>query len=301
VIVPFNSSTQQISVYNYAGSTDVVADLDGYFAPALPSDLEPTTCVPTGYTSTLTFHVTPVGSDHFQLMYGAGNTGNISNTAGAGVVTSDLLGIGVPNASVTPPSPPGTYTITWDSNVPITGTGDGFTVLSYVVTGIYSASCPEYYPGSLYVGLIAPHRIVDTRFDSGSTYQSAPQILSGVPSGIGPFSTLDIQILPDTSGPVTGYYAPGNFSGVDVNVTVTDGSAASYLEIYPAQGGVGLGQTQLNGLPSSDINWNPGEIISNGDLLATEADFPAVSIDAFNWNGYVDVVVDVYGYFFIPS
>jgi hypothetical protein len=295
VIVPYNSVTQLISVYNFAGSTDVVVDLDGYFAPYntfLGGPVEPTECVPTGYTSSLSITVGPPydASHNFQLTYHGVSTGNMPTNASAAQVAGTLTAIGVPNVTVTKTAN-GAYTIVWDSNAPITGSGDGFTVVTGpVVTPIYSASCPAFYYGSLYDPLIAPARIADTRPLSGEPYEV---------STLGPFSILDIQVPPDVFGPVTGSNAPSSFSGVDVNVTVTNTTAPSYLEIFPGQGGIGLGTTQLNGHPTSDINWTPGEIISNSDLLATEADFPSVSLDAFNWAGTVDVVVDVYGYFFI--
>ena len=33
VIVPINPVTKQVSIYNFAGATDVVVDLDGYYSP----------------------------------------------------------------------------------------------------------------------------------------------------------------------------------------------------------------------------------------------------------------------------
>ena len=33
VIVPINPDTKQVSIYNFAGNTDVVVDLDGYYSP----------------------------------------------------------------------------------------------------------------------------------------------------------------------------------------------------------------------------------------------------------------------------
>jgi len=116
-------------------------------------------------------------------------------------------------------------------------------------------------------------------------------------SPLGALSILDVLVPPDGWAPFTGAYAPSGFDGVDVNVTVTDTTAASYLEIFPAEGGFGLTATQVTGHPASDINWVPGEIISNGDLVAEVSDIPLPSIDLFNWAGNVDAVVDVYGYF----
>lgn len=41
VIVPINPATKQVSIYNYAGSTNVVVDLDGYYDPDLGTEYYP--------------------------------------------------------------------------------------------------------------------------------------------------------------------------------------------------------------------------------------------------------------------
>ena len=170
------------------------------------------------------------------------------------------------------------------------GTGDTSVLSSPLdaFLGVLASSCPGFFAGSVYYGLTAPNRIADTRAQT-----TVPYALST----LGALSILDIAVNPDSSGPFTGAFAPSGFDGVDINATVTDTTAASYLEIFPAEQGFGLTATQLSGKPASDINWVPGEIISNGDLVAEVSDTPMTSIDVFNWAGTVDVVIDVYGYF----
>src|ERR1700728_3342900 len=56
VIVPYNPATQTISVYNWAGSTDVVADLDGYLADEAGAF---TQCSRVSVQSSETFSVDP--------------------------------------------------------------------------------------------------------------------------------------------------------------------------------------------------------------------------------------------------
>jgi hypothetical protein len=295
VIVPYNPTTQTISVYNWAGSTDVVADLDGYFAPA--PDFEPTLCpVTTAAANQTTLSFTATGGT-FTLNYNGNTTGTIPYNASAAAVLSDLQAAPTyfPTTGVSATGGPlGTapVVITYASGaLTITGnlaglTGGTNTVTTVALPAVYPSTCPGFYIGSYYYGLTAPARIADTRANSGEPYTL---------STLGALSILDIDVPGDVWGPATGYNAPANFDGVDVNVTVTNTTGSSFLTIFPAQGGIGL--AQLTTYPTSDINWVPGWIISNGDIVTTVASFPFTSMDVFNWSGNVDVVVDVYGYF----
>jgi hypothetical protein len=311
VIVPYNPVTQTVSIFNWAGSTDVVADLDGYFAPEsefgivnpLLTDLEPTGC-PVHDQQTLTISATATGS--FTLTDLAGNTTPAITIGTGGVVTSAqvaaaLAAIGYPDTGVTggPNGPPsgGSDLVIDEAGYPLAfATGTGVTLespllaFSGVAPLVSASSCPGWIPGSAYYGLTAPNRIADTRAQTTIPYAL---------STLGALSILDVQDPGDIGGPVTGATVPSGIDGADINATVTDTTAASYLEIFPAQGGIGLTATQVTGNPASDINWTPGEIISNGDIVAYLADFPSTSMDLFNWAGTVDVVIDVYGYFVI--
>jgi len=300
VIVPYNSLTQSVSILNWAGSTDVVADLDGYFAPSssfgildpLLTNFEPTGC-PIHGTQT----ITPTGgatgtapTGFFTLTTVQGTTAPIADSATNNQVAAALAAppLGY-DATVLggPLTAFNSFTIN-ETGLPILSlNNDGtstFALSSFATAflGTLTGSCPGFFAGSLYYGLTAPNRIADTR--PGAT-----------PYGfqtLGPLSILDVAIPPDTTGPVTLFNVPTPFDGVDVNVTVTGPTAASYLEVFPAFDGGGLSQ-----LGTSDLNWTPGEIISNSDLVVSVASFPTPSMDIFNWTGKVDVVVDVYGYF----
>jgi len=294
VIVPYNSTTQTISVYNWAGSTDVVADLDGYFADSV---LEPTLCpVTTATANQTTLSFTATGGT-FTLNYNGNTTGTIPYNASAAAVLSDLQAAPTyfPTTGVSATGGPlGTapVVITYaEGALTITGnlaglTGGTNTVTTVSLPAVYPSTCPGFYPGSFYYGLTAPARIADTRANSGEPYTL---------STLGALSILDIDVPGDVWGPATGFNAPADYDGVDVNVTVTNTTGSSFLTIFPAQGGIGL--AQLTTYPTSDINWVPGWIISNGDIVTTVASFPFTSMDVFNWSGNVDVVVDVYGYF----
>jgi len=302
VIVPYNPLTQSVSILNWAGSTDVVADLDGYFAPEseVPGlgNFEPTGC-PILITQTLTVTPPPAvnaAGGTFTLTYTPligppVTTAPISDTASASAVKSALGAIGYPVVSVTGSALPSPLVISSTTVFPLTVTDSTTPVASVVIGPLspnFTGSCPGFFAGSVYYGLTAPARIADTRAQT-----TVPYALST----LGALDILDILVPPDAFPPSTGAFAPSGFDGVDINATVTDTTAPSYLEIFPAEGGFGLTTTQLTGHPASDINWTAGEIISNGDLVAEVSDVPLPSIDVFNWAGNVDVIIDVYGYF----
>jgi len=293
VIVPYNPLTQTVSLFNWAGSTDVVVDLDGYFAPFSEfgiGNFEPTGC-PIKDTQVLSETGDPTGTFELEDSASGATTAPISDTASSAAVSAALSAAGIPASAAGSLSlAAGPITIT-ESGFPlevVDSTGGTVTLTSFFTGLNVAGSCPGFFAGSVYYPLTAPNRIADTR---AQTYTSYPL------STLGALSILDIFVPPDGSGPVTGLYAPSAFDGVDINATVTDTTASSYLEIFPAEAGFGLTATQLTGHPASDINWVAGEIISNGDLVAEVSDIPLPSIGVFNWAGSVDVVIDVYGYF----
>ena len=109
---------------------------------------------------------------------------------------------------------------------------------------------------------VPPSRLLDTR--------------SGMPLTGG--ATLDLQV---TAGgvPSTGV------SGVVLNVTVTNTSAAGYLTVYPA------------GAPrptASNLNWLAGWTVPNRVFVSVGT---AGKVTFFNSSGSTDLVVDVNGYF----
>ena len=310
VIVPLNAVIgglgPTVSIYNWAGSTDVVADLDGYFAP---ETYEPTLCTPTQQT------ITPGGvavSGSVTLTYvtvpstEAITVGYNETDANIAAALLALTPIPFPLVSVTggPLSSGNPIVIQQAGTTLLTLSGGSLVGLTGPLTptlsldSVVSSACPALFTGSVYYGLSAPARVADTRAGSNEPYTL---------STLGSLSILDIYVPGDSWGPpplTGGGYAPSSFTGIDANVTITTqnltGAAPSFLTVFPAQAGLGL--AQLEAYPSSDLNWTPGEIISNGDLVATIGSFPSISVDVFNWSGAVNVILDVYGYFAVdPS
>ena len=94
----------------------------------------------------------------------------------------------------------------------------------------------------------------------------------------------------DNFPPVTGFTAPADFTGFDVNTTITDTTGnGGYLTQYPSNAG---STPPL----ASDLNWNAGAIVSNANQLSSGG-VPDIAIDNFNFTGNADLVIDLYGYF----
>src|SRR5438067_1179206 len=121
--------------------------------------------------------------------------------------------------------------------------------------------------GSLFNGL-SPTRILDTR-------TSPP----GAPPGpVGP----NTEITAVVAG---GSAVPSGASSVIVNATVTQGTAPSYLTVYPA------------GLPrplASNLNFAPSQDIPNLVIVKVGSGGNA---KIYNNNGQVHVILDAVGYF----
>ncbi|PZG01361.1 choice-of-anchor D domain-containing protein [Micromonospora deserti] len=124
---------------------------------------------------------------------------------------------------------------------------------AYGVTGMY-------YP-------LPPQRLMDTRSGLG-----APK------AKIGAGQTVDLVVEGRGGVPV------GVGSAV-LNVTVTNPTAASFLNVYPA------GETRPN---ASSINFPAGWLGSNNVTVKVGADG---KVSIYNRNGSTDVVVDVVGFY----
>ena len=113
---------------------------------------------------------------------------------------------------------------------------------------------------------VAFHTVATTRvFDSRQG--------TGVP--LGAKATFDVEIpnLPD------------DVTAVGVNVTIVDGTAASFLAVYPT------GDTRP---PTSTINWSSAGAVANSATVVVHSDH---SLRLYNMNGTVHVVIDLLGYY----
>ena len=121
-------------------------------------------------------------------------------------------------------------------------------------------------PGSVYTAL-RPRRLLDTR-----------QTGTGLEEG----GTLNL--------PVAGLDGvPADATAVVLNVTVTDTTAPSYLTVYPEGGSMPL---------ASNLNWTGGETRANLVVVGVGA---GGGISFYNAAGHTDLVVDLQGYFAVPT
>lgn len=80
-------------------------------------------------------------------------------------------------------------------------------------------------------------------------------------------------------------YVPADARAVEINITVVNGTAPSYITAWPADG------TQST---TSVINWADAQPVANAMSVKLGTN---QSIDLFNRHGSVDLVVDLMGYF----
>ncbi len=179
-------------------------------------------------------------------------------------------GPALPNLVVVPINPGGSVTIyNW------AGTADAIVDLEgYYETPsgtslpIVTASPGQFFP-------ITPVRVTDTRTGSGQA--NAGHTLTAN-------TTLPVTVT--GAGGIGGVPASAaNVSAVELNVTVTNTTAASYLTVFPG------GTTQP---VASNLNWNTGTTIANRVIVPVSA---AGVVDIYNYVGNADVVVDVDGWY----
>jgi hypothetical protein len=136
----------------------------------------------------------------------------------------------------------------------------GSTDVIFDVVGWYGASGDQFHA-------LTPARILDTR--------SSPQ---GVPAGaVGPNTEIGAA--------VTGAGIPSGATGVVGNTTVTQGTAASYLTVYPS------GVTRPL---ASNLNFVAAQDVANLVVVKTGS---GGSVQVYNNNGQVHVIFDAAGHF----
>ena len=306
-----------INIYNgSAGDTNVVVDIEGYYAPAGSSN----------------------GSGHYQAMspyrvcdtrptaisgltdqctgkaLGPGAT-LVVNVAGSGSVPLTGTAAVALNVTVVNPSSAGYITLypdgfarpaTSDMNFAAhdviadqvtveVGTkgsievynSSGTTNIVVDVTGYFFNSTMSSTAGSLY-SPVTPYRICDTRptATSGLTDQCTGHTLQAGTSS----QVITLQVAGNGGIPPSTSVTPP--VAVVMNVTVTGTTNSSYLTVYPAA------SSSVSPPVSSNVNWTNGMTIAN-QVIATVA--PGGTIDLYNFSGSANVVVDVLGYYTAAS
>jgi hypothetical protein len=288
----------QVSIYNFAGDTQVLFDVVGWFpnTSAGATTLSTTAAaggqfvplVPARILDTRQGNGAPVGP------LGPNSSLDLQVTGRGGVPAADQVAAVVMNLTATNTTAPG-YLTAWPTGqpkqqtsnlnfapgenvpnlavVPIGTDGkvsiynfDGSTDVIADVVGYYTAQNVTVPGGGLFHAM-APSRFLDTRAGIG-----APQ--SPVAAG----GTLHLQI--SGRSPV-----PADAIGVVMNTTATNTTAAGYLTVYPSNAAQP---------PTSSLNFVADENVPNLVMSKLGADG---AVNIFNFAGNTDVIADVVGWY----
>jgi hypothetical protein len=282
-------SNGKVSIFNAAGSVDVIFDVAGYVAT--PSGVPPAAGL---YTPIVPNRVldTRYGTGAVAAPVGPGQTISVQMTGTTNIPSSGVDAV-VLNVTATNPTASSFVTV-----FPAGGTAPlvsnlnfvaGQTVPNRVIVKVGSGGRVSFYnptgsvdviadvggwfsdgtsasTGSRFVG-VTPARILDTR-TSGRIGAGATQVLTV--AGQGGVPAMSSSVPP---------------AAVVVNVTVTNPTAPSFLTAWPD------GSTRPL---ASDLNYVAGLTVPNLVVVKLGA---TGAIDLYNASGTTDVIVDVVGWY----
>jgi xanthomonalisin len=282
-------SNGKVSLYNALGSTDLIADVVGYFTTG--SDLN--SLVPARLLDTRAN--APTADGQFAGSGPVPTYGRLDLTIDnrVGIPASGVSAV-ILNVTATNPTAPGYITV-WPSDQaqPLASNLNfvaGQTIPNLVISAVSAqgqvalfnsagstdliADVMGWFPSPSELTAVTPARLLDTRPGTST--------IDGQSVGGGPLATYEIRGLTVTGRgniPATGVGA------VVLNVTATNPTANAYLTVWPA------GAAQPN---ASNLNFVPNQTIANL-VIAKVGTNGQVSL--FNSAGTTDVVVDVVGWF----
>jgi hypothetical protein len=272
----------KVSIYNSAGSTNVVADIVGWYAD--------TSGQPGGR-----FHATGPARV-LDTRSGLGGTGPVTqgtsvklHVTGVGGVPSSGVTAVVMNVTVTEPTASGFLTVFPDNaSRPLASSLNfvaGQTVPNLVLVAVPTSGTVDFYNSNGSVQVIA---------DVVGWYDTDRSTNAGRFVPITPVRLLDTRDTGQPIGPngVAGLWIDGaaslpawGISAVVTNVTVTQPTMPSYLTVYPDGNSPPL---------ASNLNYVPGQTVPN--LVAVKVGTDG-RIAFFNLQGWTQVIVDASGYF----
>jgi hypothetical protein len=272
----------KVNIFNSSGATSVLADVVGYYTATPTSSGRFTAVTPGRVLDTRE----GIGTGGSRAPVGPGQSISVPVTGLAGVPSTGVSAVAV-NVTVDVPTSGGFLTVWPSLEARPNASSHNFTrgltranlVLAKVGTNgrisIYNSSGSSHVvadvvgyfsaSGGLFVP-VTPRRMVDTRDGTG------------VP--VGP-----IQAGSSLTMPIGGVHSvPTNAQAAIVNVTAVRATAPSYVTVWPT-GSTRPTASTLNpivGLPVPNLAYM--KLGSNG------------RIDAFNFSGSTDLIVDVFGY-----
>jgi hypothetical protein len=289
MVVAKVGTSGQASIFNLAGSVDVVVDVLGWF-PSGGSfvGLSPARVLETRPGLPTTDGIAAGGGP-----VTAGEVRTVAVTGRGGVPAS---GVGAVAVNVTATNPTASsYVTVWPSgeqrptasnlnvtagqtvpNMAIVKVGADGRIALFNLAGSVDliVDVLGWFPtGTTYTGLV-PARLADSR--------PGQPTVDGAFSGtgqVGSGSTLNVTVAGRGGVPAAGV------GSVAVNVTVTAPTAGSYLTVWPA------GATRPT---ASNLNFVTGQTVPNMVIAKVGA---SGQISLFNFAGATDVIVDVLGWF----
>jgi hypothetical protein len=273
----------KVSIYNSAGASHIIFDVEGF--------------IPTGTdfgslngSRILDTRAGELIGDGFENAIGPDQTISFQVTGRGGVPSGGVRAV-VINVTATQSTQPSYLTISPTGearpNASNVNFAAGQTVPNLVVAklgnngriNIYNSiglthviiDVVGWMPLTTDYGALTPARILDTRPGF------APDDGMDVP--LGPGATRDVLVLGRGGVPTTGVGA------VVINVTVVNGTAPSFLTLWP---------TGTARPTASNLNFGPGQTVANLAIVPVGTDG---KISVFNSSGNVDVIFDIQGWF----
>ena len=283
VTVPVGSDGK-IDLYNNAGTVNLVADLQGYYATSGGSGL-------TATAGPIRLLDTRNGTGGFTSPVGAGKSIALQVTGQDNIPATGVTAV-VLNLTATGPTasgwviayPDGTTRPAEGSNLNFT---KGETIPNLVTVPVGSDGKIDLYNSAGSVNLVGdlfgyytatggsalttdgPVRVLDTRNGTG-----------GFSSPVGAGKSIALQITGQNGLPATGVTA------VVLNLTATGPTASGWVMAYPD----GISRPAYG----SNLNFTKGETIPNLVIVPVGSDG---KIDLYNSAGSVNLVADLFGYF----
>lgn len=288
VIVPVGSAGQ-VAFHNAQGDTQLVVDLEGYFAPATA-----------GSTAGAYVPLSPAricdtrsGSGHPCAGSPLGPSGTLDvQVAGAGGVPASGAGAVLLNVTATGASSPTFLTVYPEGTAqPVASNlnvAAGQTVANRVLVPLGASGGISVFNAAGSTDVVID---VSGYFSTGGASASA----AGLFVPVTPFRVLDTRATGQTLGARAVLRGRvGTYDGISAsadalvaNITSVDGTAGSYFTVYPGPGRPA----------TSDVNWGRGATISNLTVTALGS---TGSLSVYNAAGSADLIIDAFGYF-VPS
>jgi hypothetical protein len=282
VTVPLSASGG-VTVSNFAGTTAVDVDVEGYYSAAGAGLYNPIS--PVRVAGTAASGVS-IGANATSAVTVTGGTTGVPASATAVVV--NLTAAGGTSASYLSAYAAGATPATTSSlnftagetvanrDIVNVGTGGQIEVYNFAGAVNVDVDVDGYYgpSGATFTALAAPIRITDTR---AGTALNGTSIASG--------GTETFNLTTTASG------IPSTATAVAANFTVVPGAAPGYITVFPT--GVTTAPT------ASDVNWPASSGPVANFTQADTAGTTAGSAQVYNLNSGspIDLVIDAFGYF----